>query len=173
MPIRMTDDPYDPNEQDDSGGGGRRPNLPGGGGGLMNLLPMLLGLLKGKGSILLLLIAAGGYFLLNKSGGCNPSQIQNLFSKSGYNFNKDTFQKASIYEELDPNNPANRKALPEAVSLLRFAPQRGDQGQQGSCVAWSSAYAAQTILYSAATHEDPNQIKFSPSYLYNQIRLDG
>jgi hypothetical protein len=110
---------------------------------------------------------------LNKSGGCNPSQIQNLFSKSGYNFNKDTFQKASIYEELDPNNPANRKALPEAVSLLRFAPQRGDQGQQGSCVAWSSAYAAQTILYSAATHEDPNQIKFSPSYLYNQIRLDG
>ena len=101
MPIRMTDDPYDPNEQDDSGGGGRRPNLPGGGGGLMNLLPMLLGLLKGKGSILLLLIAAGGYFLLNKSGGCNPSQIQNLFSKSGYNFNKDTFQKASIYEELE------------------------------------------------------------------------
>lgn len=173
MPIRMTDDPYDPNEQDDSGGGGRRPNLPGGGGGLMNLLPMLLGLLKGKGSILLLLIAAGGYFLLNKSGGCNPSQIQNLFSKSGYNFNKDTFQKASIYEELDPNNPANRKALPEAVSLLRFAPERGDQGQQGSCVAWSSAYAAQTILYAAATHEDPNRIKFSPSYLYNQIRLDG
>ncbi len=173
MPIRMTDDPYDPNEQDDSGGGGRRPNLPGGGGGLMNLLPMLLGLLKGKGSILLLLIAAGGYFLLNKSGGCNPSQIQNLFSKSGYNFNKDTFQKASIYEELDPNNPANRKALPEAVSLLRFAPERGDQGQQGSCVAWSSAYAAQTILYAAATHENPNRIKFSPSYLYNQIRLDG
>ncbi|HRF23560.1 MAG TPA: C1 family peptidase, partial [Chitinophagaceae bacterium] len=126
-----------------------------------------------KGSILLLLIAAGGYFLLNKSGGCNPSQIQNLFSKSGYNFNKDTFQKASIYEELDPNNPANRKALPEAVSLLRFAPERGDQGQQGSCVAWSSAYAAQTILYAAATHEDPNRIKFSPSYLYNQIRLDG
>lgn len=173
MPIRMTDDPYDPNEQDDSGGGGRRPNFPGGGGGLMNLLPMLLTLFKGKGSILLLLVAAGGYFLLNKSGGCNASQVQSLFSKSGYNFNKDTFSKASIYEELDPNNPANQKALPEAVSLLRFAPERGDQGQQGSCVAWSSAYAAQTILYSAATHEDPNRIKFSPSYLYNQIRLEG
>ena len=34
MPIRMTDDPVDPNQQDDDGGGGGRgPNLPGGGGG--------------------------------------------------------------------------------------------------------------------------------------------
>ncbi len=59
----------------------------------------------------------------------------------------------------------------EAVSLLRFAPRRGDQGEQGSCVAWSSAYAAQTILTAAATGKDPNSIAFSPSYLYNQIRL--
>lgn len=51
MPIRMTDDPVDPNQQDDGGGGGgRRPSFPGGGGGggLMSLLPMLLGLFKGK-----------------------------------------------------------------------------------------------------------------------------
>ncbi len=58
------------------------------------------------------------------------------------------------------------------MSLLRFAPRRGDQGQQGSCVAWSSAYAAQTILTAAATGQDPNTIAFSPSYLYNQIRLN-
>ncbi len=32
MPIRMTDDPVDPNQQDDDGGGGRRPTFPGGGG---------------------------------------------------------------------------------------------------------------------------------------------
>lgn len=174
MPIRMTDDPNNPNEQDDSGGGGGRPNFPGGGGGggLMNLLPILMSLFKGKGSILLLVLAAGAYFLLNKSGGCNTSTIQNLFSQ-GATLNKDTFNKAPIYEELDPNNPANTKALPEAVSLLKYAPQRGDQGQQGSCVAWSSAYGAQTILFSAAKHADPNQIKFSPSYLYNQIRLDN
>lgn len=176
MPIRMTDDPIDPNQQDDDGGGGgrRRPNLPGG-GGLASLLPLLLGLFRGKGIFLLLILAAAAYFLLGK-GGCNVSQsdVSNIvrnFSQSGYEFNKDTFNKASIYEELDPNNPGN--ALPEAVSLLRFAPDRGDQGQQGSCVAWSSAYGAQTILFSAATHEDPNQIRFSPSYLYNQIRLDG
>ncbi|MBS1761078.1 MAG: peptidase C1A papain [Bacteroidetes bacterium] len=172
MPIRMTDDPFDPNEQDDSGGGNS--NFPGGGGGgLMGLLPLLLSLFRGKGSILLIALAVGAYFLLGKGSGCSTQAVQNLFSQSGYNFNKDTFNKASIYEELDPKNPANQKALPEAVSLLRFAPERGDQGQQGSCVAWSSAYAAQTILFSAATHADPNQIKFSPSYLYNQIKLDG
>ncbi len=171
MPIRMTDDPIDPNQQeDDGGGGGRGPNLPGGGGGLTNLLPLLMGLFKGKGIFLLLILAAGAYFLLGR-GGCNPSEVVKRFSGSGYNFNKDTFNKASIYEELDPSNDKN--PIPEAVSLLKYAPERGDQGQQGSCVAWSSAYAAQTILFSAATHEDPNNIAFSPAYLYNQIRLDN
>jgi hypothetical protein len=167
----MTDDPVDPNQQDDGGGGGRRPNNPGGGGNIGALLPLLLGLFKGKGIILLLALAAGAYFFMNKSGGCNLSQVTQLFSQSGYNFNKDTFSKASVYEELDPNNPGN--ALPEAVSLLKFAPNRGNQGQQGSCVAWSCAYGAQTVLTAAATGADPNSIEFSPSYLYNQIRLEG
>jgi hypothetical protein len=173
MPIRMTDDPVDPNQKDDDGGGGgRRPNFPGGGGGGIGaLLPLLLGLFKGKGIIVLLALAAGAYFFMNKSGGCNLSQVTQLFSQSGYNFNKDTFSKASVYEELDPDNPGN--ALPEAVSLLKFAPARGNQGQQGSCVAWSCAYGAQTVLTAAATGADPNAIEFSPSYLYNQIRLEG
>jgi hypothetical protein len=173
MPIRMTDDPVDPNQQDDDGGGGgRRPNFPGGGGGIGALLPLLLGLFKGKGIIVLLVLAAGAYFFMNKNGGgCNVSQITQMFSQSGYNFNKDTFSKASVYEELDPANPGN--ALPEAVSLLKFAPNRRNQGQQGSCVAWSCAYGAQTVLTAAATGADPNSIEFSPSYLYNQIRLEG
>ncbi len=66
----------------------------------------------------------------------------------------------------------NKNPLPEAVSLLRFAPQRGNQGQQGSCVAWSSAYAARTVLEAASTGVDPDQIKFSPSFMYNQIGLE-
>ncbi len=175
MPIRMTDDPVDPNEKDyNDDSGGKRPVFPGGGGGggLMSLLPLLMGLFKGKGIIVLLLLAAGAYFLLGKGGGgCNIEQLQQLFSQSGYSFNPDEFNKASVYEELDENNPAN--ALPEAVSLRRFAPQRGDQGQQGSCVAWSCAYSAQTILTAAATGANPDQIVFSPSYLYNQIRLEN
>ncbi len=76
-----------------------------------------------------------------------------------------------MYEGLEDD--AGKNPLPEAVSLLRFAPERSNQGQQGSCVAWSCAYASQTILTAAATGADPNQIKFSPSYLYNQISLEG
>lgn len=181
MPIRMTDDPADPNSRDDDGsggGGGRRPGGGGGlpGGGLAALIPLLLQLFKGKGIILLLVIAAGGYFLLNKTGGCGNigsiTDIVSKFSQSGYNFNKDTFGKSSVYEGLDQNNP-RQKPLTDYVSLADFAPQRLNQGQQGSCVAWSCAYAAQTILTAAATHQDPNSIRFSPSYLYNQIKLDG
>lgn len=172
MPIRMTDDPQDQNNDynDDSGG---QPNMPGsgGGGGLLALLPLLLGLFKGKGLIWLLIIGGGLYFLWGR-GGCNlniADAAQQLFSQSGYGYSPEEFNKASIYEGLEDNNTKN--PLPEAVSLLRFAPRRGDQGEQGSCVAWSSAYAAQTILTAAATGKDPNTIAFSPSYLYNQIRL--
>lgn len=174
MPIRMTDDPVDPNQQnnDDSGGGGGRPNLPGGGGGgLMSLLPMLMGLFKGKGIFLLLIVGVGAYFLLGKGGGCNVADVVKQFSQSGYNFNPDEFNKASVYEGLEDD--AGKNPLPESVSLLKYAPARGNQGQQGSCVAWSCAYSAQTILTAAATGQDPNQIVFSPSYLYNQIRLEG
>ncbi len=175
MPIRMTDDPVDPNQQNDDGGGGGggRPNFPGGGGGggLMSLLPMLMGLFKGKGIFVLLLLGVGAYFLLGRSGGCNVADVVKNFSQSGYNFSPDEFNKASVYEGLEDD--AGKNPLPEAVSLLKYAPDRGNQGQQGSCVAWSCAYSAQTILKAAATGQDPNQIVFSPSYLYNQIRLEG
>jgi hypothetical protein len=173
----MTNDPQDQNQDDynnDQGGGGGGPKFPGGGGGLGALLPLLLGLFRGKGIFVLLILGAAAYFFLGRSGGCNlATTAQQLFSQSGYNFNPAEFNKAKIYEGLDENNPQNAKALPEAVSLLKYAPARGDQGQQGSCVAWSSAYAAQTILTAAATGADPNTIAFSPSYLYNQIRLEG
>ena len=175
MPIRMTDDPRDPNQNDyndDRGGGGGRSNFPGGGGGLGALLPLLLGLFKGKGIILLLVIAGAAYFFMGRGGGgCNMAQVaQNLFSQSGYSFNPNEFKKASIYEGQEDD--AGKNPLPESVSLLKFAPRRGDQGQQGSCVAWSSAYAARTVLEAASTGVDPNQIKFSPSFMYNQIGLD-
>jgi hypothetical protein len=170
----MTDDPRDPNQNDyndDKGGGGGRSNFPGGGGGLGALLPLLLGLFKGKGIIVLVVLAGAAYFLLGKGGGCNVAQIaQTLFSQSGYNFNPNEFNKASVYEGLEDD--AGKNPLPEAVSLLKFAPPRGNQGQQGSCVAWSSAYAARTVLEAASTGVDPNQIKFSPSFMYNQIGLD-
>src|SRR5690606_33530244 len=56
-------------------------------------------------------------------------------------------------------------------SLEQFAPRRLNQGQQGSCVAWASAYGARTIVQAEATGKDPNSTAFSPSFLYNQIKL--
>ncbi|MGE5106229.1 MAG: C1 family peptidase [Sphingobacteriales bacterium] len=176
MPIRMVDDPQDQQEQnnnDDRGGGGGG-NFPGGGGGsLFNLLPLLLGLFRGKGIIFLLIIGGLLYFMIGRSG-CNMgggSAITDLIGQftRGGELNRDTFDKAKIFEGLDDyKNP-----LPEAANLQRFAPIPGDQGQQGSCVAWSSGYAARTILEAAKTGENPDQLKFSPAFLYNNIKLEG
>ncbi len=62
--------------------------------------------------------------------------------------------------------------LPERVDLAPFAPV-GDQGNQGSCVGWATAYAMKTYQENAerkwgvATKEH----QFSPAFIYNQIRL--
>lgn len=170
MPIRMVDDPDDQrdNTGNDSGGGG---GFPGGGrgGGLLQLVPLVIGLLIKKPILLLLVLAAGAVYYFY--GGCNTSAITQQVGQfaTGGVLDPKEFNKASVYEGLDPS----KTDLPEAVSLLKFAPERKDQGQQGSCVAWSSAYGARTILQSVSTGQDPNQTAFSPSFLYNQIGLDG
>ena len=186
MPIRMVDDPNDPqdNSGEDSGGGGGGGNWGGGGGGggngLFGLLPLLLGLFRGRSLIVVLILLGGGYFLFGR-GGCNnliggggggnggnrPNSNQNLFT-GGY-LDPKQFEKANIYESLD----STKNPLPEATNLQRFAPGVGDQGHQGSCVAWSSAYGARTIAEAARTGADPNSVKFSPSFLYNQIGLEN
>ncbi len=174
MPVRMTDDPIDPQEQnnDDSGGGGGRGRLPGGGGGgagLYSLLPLLFGLFRSKGGLILIAVLIGGYFLLNRSGACNMSQLAQL--ATGGMLSPQEFEKASIYEPLAEDNTKN--PLPESANLQKFAPAPGQQGQQGSCVAWSSAYAARSILEGARTGQTGGALAFSPSFLYNQIGLDG
>ena len=171
MPIRMVDDENDnysnENENTPGGGGGSRG---GGGNSLIQFLPMLIGLLIRKPA-LLLLVLAGGAFMYFKGGGCNMSSVSNVVQQfaTGGNLNKDTFAKANVYEGLDET----KNDLPEAVSLLKFAPDRLNQGQQGSCVAWSSAYAARTIVEAASNGANPNSTAFSPSFMYNQIGLDG
>lgn len=175
MPIRMVDD--DPNDRsgDFNDDGGGRGGGGGGfsGGGWLSFLPLIFGLFRGRGKgglLLLLVLGIGGYFLM-KNGGCNIGGISSLFSQSGYRYDAKEFDKARIYEGLDEGNAKN--ALPEAISLLKFAPPRMNQGEQGSCVAWSSAYAAHTILESARSRQSPEALAFSPAFLYNQIGLDG
>lgn len=180
MPIRMEDDPMDQQDFDDSNtssGGGGGIGGGGGGGGLLAFLPLLLSLFRGGGGgkkILLLLVAAGAayFFFFRNSSSCSGSNVvQNLFSQSGYSFSPEQFKKANVYEGLADDNIKN--PLPESVSLLRFAPDRQNQGQQGSCVAWSSVYAARTIVEAASTGKSGNSTAYSPAFVYNQIGLEG
>ncbi|MBX9783198.1 MAG: peptidase C1A papain [Chitinophagaceae bacterium] len=178
MPIRMTDDPQDQQEQFENSGGGGGGNFPvgpggggGGGGGLLSLLPLLFSLFRGGGGkkiIMLLAVVGIGYFLLNRSG-CNLSSIASL--ATGGMLSPQQFEKAAIYEPL-ANDPT-KNPLPESANLQRFCPTPQNQGSQGSCVAWGSAYAAHSILEATKTNKNPDQVRFSPSFMYNQIGLDG
>ncbi|MCC7502790.1 MAG: DUF4384 domain-containing protein [Flavobacteriales bacterium] len=176
MPIRMTPDEGQEQSQRSRPSPGGRPGG-GGGGGLGALLPMLLGILfKNPKLMLVVLIVGGLFYFLGGSKGCNMGDAgggvisQLLQTSTGANFDPKLYDQAEVYEPLADNVKA---PLPERVTLEQFAPKRLNQGQQGSCVAWASAYAARTIVQAQATKQDPNSTAFSPSFLYNQIKLDG
>jgi len=61
-------------------------------------------------------------------------------------------------------------AIPGAYSLKRYAPQPGDQGDYGTCVGWSSAYAARTIAESITMNRTDRTTTtsnvFSPIFVY-------
>src|SRR5436190_15843871 len=110
------------------------------------------------------------YFLLAcifvSNFGCNSSNKDKNKKELtlGCVTNKEGFKKTDIFEPLSSGSPKN--SLPSAFSLRKFCPKRKSQGQQSSCVGWSSSYAGRTILQAYATGADPNQIAFSPSFIY-------
>ena len=139
------------------------------------LLPLAMNLFKKNPKLLLILavVAAAVYFLggakMCSGEGGATNAISSLFS-TGLDMDQEVYDKAEVFEPLADNikNP-----MPEKVSLAAYAPKRLNQGSQGSCVGWSSGYAARTILYAKATGENPNNVTFSPSFVYNQIALEG
>ncbi len=176
MPIRMTDDPdYDGNQEDNSGRK-ERPNIGDGGNNpLIYFLPQLLGLLfkYPKIGIPLLVLGGGAFFFFKGCGGASAASEQKSNASAyatGASMKQEVYDEAQVFEPLADNK---KNPLPESFSLLNFAPKRSNQGQQGSCVAWASAYACRTILQAQQTGQNPTQIAFSPSYLYNQIKLEG
>ncbi|MBD1544865.1 C1 family peptidase [Roseibium aggregatum] len=85
-----------------------------------------------------------------------------------------------VYVKIPKTPPLARggyASLPPSVSLKKFAPTPGDQGRQGSCVGWASAYAARTLSEAERLQMGDraaiNQSRFSPAFVYNQIRLGG
>lgn len=62
---------------------------------------------------------------------------------------------------------------PPSVDLSANFPEPGDQGAQGSCVGWAAAYALKSYQEVLEIGWTPNTVEhiFSPSYIYNQIKL--
>ena len=62
---------------------------------------------------------------------------------------------------------------PPAMSLKAFAPPVGNQGGQGSCVGWATAYAARTVMKARENGvEGASRVRpltLSPSFVFNQI----
>lgn len=169
MPIRMVEDPNDKEFfNDNNNSGGKK-----GGGGLGALLPLLLSFLIKRPKFLIPILIIGGimYFW---GGGCNGilpgnESQQSTFGKGGV-LKPEEYAKSDIFNFLYEDNKVN--PLPESVSLLKYCPRRLNQGAQGSCVAWSNAYSIRTILLARQTGANPDEIAFSPAYLYNRIKLD-
>lgn len=70
---------------------------------------------------------------------------------------------------LDMASPAS--PLPASVDLSGKMPPVGNQGDQGSCVGWATAYAAQTFAEKLEWNwsVDLTRYQYSPSWIYNQI----
>jgi len=112
---------------------------------------------------LIILIGIFGIF----SNGFAQNDSQNQY---GTGCNYDSIR----YEEVPLTAPLMRGGgLPSSASLKRYAPPPKNQGVHGTCTAWASAYAARTILLAQRQDIDKSaaELAFSPSYVYNQIRL--
>ena len=86
---------------------------------------------------------------------------------TGCSVDLEKYDNVEVYEALAPGNKNERASK---VSLLRYAPRRMSQGQQGSCVAWATAYAACSINEARAKGISGDDAAFSPSFLYNQVK---
>lgn len=181
MPIRME---QDPERQQPRRNNEPRRNQSNSGGGIGQLLPMLLPILFKNKKLLMFALIAGAvwFFFLGGSesvfgpsqggGGAGGGDYVEQFT-FGAALSEDEYYKADVYEPLATTTALGNQQLPAQVSLLKYAPKRMHQGRQGSCVGWAASYCARTVLQARATGQSPDNVAYSPSYLYNHIALDG
>jgi C1A family cysteine protease len=82
--------------------------------------------------------------------------------------------------EFTINATRDQIDLPAQFSLRQYAPQVQSQGHYGTCVAWSSAYAARTIAWSVKNNYNNidssaaiSNHSFSPQFLFLSIRSEN
>ncbi|NBC50022.1 MAG: DUF4214 domain-containing protein [Gammaproteobacteria bacterium] len=71
--------------------------------------------------------------------------------------------------------PGEEPAIPTAVDLSANFPLPGDQGRQGSCVGWATAYAIKSYFEKREIgwELDRREHVFSPAFIFNAIALPG
>ena len=88
----------------------------------------------------------------------------------GLKINDDAYRKIPIKKSY----LTTTDSLPRSVDMSAYVPSVIDQGQLGTCVAVSSAYYARTILEAIrldiTDKKKIDELRFSPSYLYNAIK---
>lgn len=77
----------------------------------------------------------------------------------------------SVYKRFPVSGGGKRGELPRAVDLSSKIPSPGNQGRQGSCVGWATAYAYKSFQEKLDQGWNLNTYDhiFSPAYVYNQI----
>ncbi len=83
-----------------------------------------------------------------------------------------TFDIADLYGNI-LGEPGSQPSLPTSIDLSSSFPTPGDQGNQGSCVGWATAYAVKSYQEKIEMGWDLNRLEhlFSPSFVYNQIKV--
>ena len=85
------------------------------------------------------------------------------------------FLEDARYQSIPLASPPLSGELPESIDLTRSFPLPGEQGRQPSCVGWATAYALKS--YQEAIDQgwlpDTEERQFSPTIVYNQIKLSG
>lgn len=90
---------------------------------------------------------------------------------------RDTYR--GLAEAADPlpglmlSGSAPKPELPRSVDLSASLPRPGNQGQQGSCVAWAVSYGLRSLLATRSRGWVADQHAFSPSYVFNQLSHAG
>ncbi len=95
--------------------------------------------------------------------------------KRGKGLRLDAEEKMSESIPLKPQQTEESyRGLPSAVSLKQYCPTPGDQGSYGTCVGWTTAYAARTILEARQldlrSQTEIDKLIFSPGFIYKLVK---
>jgi Papain family cysteine protease/Domain of unknown function (DUF4384) len=80
------------------------------------------------------------------------------------------------YDALPMKAPLTRglyESMPSSASLKKYCPAPGDQNPHGTCVGWSTSYAARTILWAKQNRQTDKVTitanAFSPDFVYRSV----